>query len=176
MFDWSVRCHGFGPASTLAETTYGHLDMKLTLWLSIVSIDLFWLAQADPPDPALASHWLKLSQTNALSLTNRKLIGTGKSLGQLINITAGEKNKNISTIKYSEIAEILAERSLVTTMSMSGLAEVRSDHSDMRYQIIFSPPRNMVCKDSSSLLPSMPFLYNKWYIDLVTIVVVKTGW
>ena len=51
------------------------------------------MVQADPPDTALASHWLKLLQTNALSLTSRKLIGTGKSLGQLINIIAYEKEK-----------------------------------------------------------------------------------
>ena len=45
-----------------------------------------------PPDPALASDWLVLLQTNALSLGSRILIGTGKSLGQQINITTPKRN------------------------------------------------------------------------------------
>ena len=84
---------GVRPVFPLVEMSYGHLDIRLTLWLSIVSIALFSLVQADPPDPALASHWLKLLQTNALSLSSRKLIGTGKSLGQLINIIANMREK-----------------------------------------------------------------------------------
>ena len=51
------------------------------------------LVETASPDTHLVSHWSELLQTNALSLASRELIGTGKSLGQQINI-------NIKRTKY----------------------------------------------------------------------------
>ena len=51
------------------------------------------LVEIASPDTHLVSHCLELLQTNALSLASRELIGTGKSLGQQINI-------NIKRTKY----------------------------------------------------------------------------
>ena len=51
------------------------------------------LVEIASPDTNQVSHWSELLQTNALSLASRELIGTGKSLGQQINI-------NIKRTKY----------------------------------------------------------------------------
>lgn len=118
---------GVGPVFPLVVMSYGHLDIRLTLWLSIVTIALFSLVQADPPDTGLSSHWLKLLQTNALSLTSRKLIGTGKSLGQLINIIAYEKEKIFLQVNIQKLFKSWHKHLEVTIMTvMSGSAWVRN--------------------------------------------------